>query len=690
MLLPFRIQLIRQNKTLFALSIILILGGIPLFFFNVSAQAQDALPALEVEPLRPFTAIPQFRHLTIRDGLPNNTIHAIHQDQQGFIWFGTDDGLSRYDGYQFISYKQDPDNPDAINSNQVLTIYEDAEGLLWIGTWGGTLSLFNPRTETFSDFASASDDPNGVRLRDVTAVSPDNQGNLWVGGPPTTGLAQFSQQTETWTQYQAGSDFPPSETEDIVADEMGNIWVATNRNLLRWRQGVFSIYAPPEAEGGFNVVLQSIDGQVWIGGPSGLYLYDPNTDQLTPAPDSPAQITALLENPDGLFWVGTHTGLYQFNPQGGEWQLFAQHHPIFVDSLSESAISTLYQDTAGNIWIGTANDGLNMFNPRQMQFTNVRHDVLDADSLGQGTVNGLAGDAEHLWLGTGAVLNQGQNGRFAHYPLPDPNDTITTLATSKQGGVWIGTDTGQLLYFDPALEEFAFYTENLRMAGEPPNAPPGAPFIPTPITSIYEDASGMVWISAFRVGLHHLDPRDGSVKTFFSAESSPVAFTDNPQTIGSHLINTLAQGPDGSILIGYQGGNLSQLIPQTNRFTHYQPEPRIGSVVALYPAPDGLIWIATRRGFARFDPQTETAVLYTEADGLPSGQAVSVLADLQGNLWVGTLNGLAKFDPTTETLTNFGVSDGLMAGSFSPNSAWQGANGRFYFGSSNGLTSFQP
>ena len=666
------------------------LGCISLLLSDSLAHAQDALPPAETKTIRPFTPIPQFRHLTISNGLPNNTIHAIHQDSQGFMWFGTDDGLSRYDGYQFVTYKQDPDNPDAINGNQVVAIYEDAAGSQWIGTRGGDLNIFNPKTETFADFGVTSDDANVASLRDVTAVATDSQGNIWVGGPPRTGLARFSPQTDTWTQYQTGTDFPPAETADIVADNLGNVWVATNRHLLRWQQDEFHVYAPPEAEGGFSTVLQSLDSQVWIGGASGLYLYDPNADQLTPLPDSPAQITALLESPEGLFWVGTDTGLYQFDPHSQKWQLFAQHHPIFADSLSDSAISTLYQDTAGNIWIGTVNDGLNLFHPRQLQFTNVRHDLLKPDSLGQGMVSGLAGDAEQLWVGTGAVLNQWHNGRFAHYPLPGPKDTITTLATSTQGGAWIGTDTGQLIYFNPTSQEFASYTENLRAAGTPPGAPPGAAPITTPITSIYEDESGIVWVGAFRTGLHQLDPRDGSVKTFFAAESSPVAFSDSPQTIGSHLITTLANGPDGSIWIGYQGGDLSQLNPQTNRFTHYQPEPRIGPVVALYPAPEGLIWAATRRGFARFDPQTETAVLYNEADGLPSGQAVSILADPQGNLWVGTLNGLVKFDPTTETFTHFGVSDGLMAGSFSPNTAWQGANGRFYFGSSDGLTSFHP
>ncbi|NHZ72344.1 MAG: hypothetical protein GWP17_04575 [Aquificales bacterium] len=644
------------------------------FFFFVAAWMSVcilfSLPAGTAVAQTDPQPIPRFTHLTTSEGLPNNTIHAIHQDSRGFMWFGTNDGLSRYDGYQFITYKHDPDNPDTLSSNQVLAIYEDENGFLWIGALGGGLNRFDPQTETFTNYLlEPEDNPNAIPFNIVTAVSQGNQGSIWFGGPPVTGLNQFDPQTEALTQYQAGLDFPPAGIKAILSDEMGNVWAPTNRNLLRLQQGEFSIYAPPEGEGGFNAILHDVNGQLWLGGPSGLYFFDKDSDQLMPVPESPAQINAILEDQDGLFWVGTHDGLYQFNSHSQEWQLFAQNRPLFADSLSEGAINTLYQDTGGNIWIGTMNNGLNMFNPRQMQFANQRHDPLNPDSLGQGTVVGVAGDEKRLWLGTGAVLNQWENGRFSHYPLPDEIDAIEVLSSSQQGGVWVGTSGGQLVYFDPTSQEFTAYTDSLRSAGPPPGAPPGTPPVPTPITSIYQDELGIVWIGKLREGLYRLDPSNRSTESFYATGQRPSVFFDDPQSIGSHLISTLAQAPDGSIWIGYEIAGLSLLDPQTRAFTHYHPEPKIGPVTALYPAPDGLLWAATHRGLARFDPQTETATLYTEADGLPSSYVVGVLADQQGDLWISTLNGLAKFDPVTETFDNFGVSDGLMAGGFSPRSA---------------------
>ncbi len=666
----FRKRIFRENKSSFAFVASVILGGLILFLTSRSVHAQ-----MDVQPIVPFT------HLTVADGLPNNTIRAIHQDDQGFMWFGTDDGLSRYDGYHFVTYKHEQDNPDSIASNQVRDIFEDSDGYLWVGTWNGGVSRFDAKTETFTNYQSERNNPNSLSFNIVTAVTQDSNHHFWFGGPPETGLNHFDPLTETFTHYRPHVDYRGEGISDLAADEFGGVWLATNEGASRFDNRQFAHYPTPAERHLLTTILEDSAGQWWFGGMSGLFRFDMTAEQLLPVPDSPPSILTLLEDKNGLFWVGTQNGLFLFNPRQETWQLFARHDPLFADSLSQDHILSLFEDAAGNVWIGTNEGGVNMFNPQQTQFANYRHDPTDEATLAQGTVWAVTGDEDRLWVATSDVLSEWVNGRFYHYPLPEGSGRVTALQTSQNGTVWVGTDETQFFRFDPEKCEFTPYT--LTTSGAPPT-------VQMPITAIVEDESGIVWLAVLRDALHRFDPADGTDTVFRVQGGIPGQFVTDPQSIGNRLVHVLAAAPDGTIWIGYESAGMSRLDPQTNRFTHYLPQPGIGPVEALYPAPDGLVWAATRWGLARFDPQTETAVLYTEADGLPSSYSVGLLADRQGYLWVSTLNGLARFDPQGETFQQYGVSDGLLSGDFSPRATWFGEDGRFYLGSNAGITAFYP
>lgn len=680
--------MLRQNKILFALVVSLILGIVSSFRADLSAHAQTS-----PQP------IPHFTHLTISDGLPNNTIYAIHQDSQGFMWFGTNDGLSRYDGYRFVTYKNDRDDPDSISSNRVQAIFEDANGYLWIGTWDGGVSRFDSKTETFTNYRAEPDNTNSLLFDAVLAITQDSNNHFWFGGPPELGLSHFNPASETFTHYQPGIDYQGEGIEDLAADEVGGVWLATNEGVSRFENGQFRHYLLPTSNQRIYSILRDNAGQWWFGGESGLYRFDPALDQLIPVSGSPFLIHALLEDQQGSMWVGTSSGLYLFDPHQESWQLFAQHEPLFADSLSRNIILSLYEDAAGNIWAGTDDGGLNLFDPQQMQFANYRHDPTNENSLAEGTVSSVAGDGERIWLGTEAVLNEWENGRFDklsadrfhHHQLPAESGLITALQSSQNGGVWVGTDKPQIFYFDPTADEFIPYPLTIV------EAPPEMGAVLTPITAIVEDSSGIVWVAVLRDGLHRIDPADGNNTVFRAIGGGPGLFVTDPQSIGNRLVNELALAADGTIWIGYESPGISQLDPQTNTFTHYFSQAEIdpsqtefGPVEALYPAPDGLVWAAARWGLAKLDPQTETAVLYTEADGLPSNFTVDVLSDKQGDLWVSTINGLARFDPQSETFQQYGRSDGLLTEDFSPRATWQGEDGRIYLGSSAGITAFYP
>lgn len=678
-----------------------------LFFRPSTAQAQTLQPSW------------RFTHLTSEDGLPINEITALEQDQQGFIWLGTNLGLVRYDGYKMVVYQQQPGNPQTIRNNQIRDIFEDSQGMLWIATFPNGVSRFNPYTERFTHY-------NNILRGPAHIIFEDDQGIFWLGGGPRVGFARLDLTNQEAIVYVSESDGlaeappPPSMPTDappagpppggptpplnittrpgnfsgsvwnITQDPAGDIWFTTDGQLVQLNPQTeqFTTYTPPVPERRLANLEQDAIGRFWIGGDAGVYQFDPATKLFTHYPTSPSGINDLLLNEDGSLWLATlRAGLVRFDPRQNQVVQQFTTNPADPHSLSDNRLNTLLRDREQLLWIGTATAGVNILNPRQQIFTFYRPEVDNPASLARPSVTALAYNQQTLWLGTEHILNKValDTNQVTHYPLPmGENGRFPTIYALllHDNFVWLGLSGIQLARFNTQTAEFTFYPL-LPPTDEPP--PPGAP---PSITALAGDPAGYLWVAVSRLGVFQLNPDGEMVNQWLGKrgnapdlEDSSGLQSDNPEML--HLDGR------GRVWIGDSKGLLSLLDPTTQQFTHYALLPGT-QVYDLFEDQTGRMWLGTSMGLFCFDPITEQFTHYTTAEGLPSPLVTALEQDRAGYLWVSTKKGLARLDMRQNSWQVYQRGDGLQALEFNRAAVVEDNTGRLYFGSTTGLTSFYP
>lgn len=650
----------------------------------------------------------RFEHISIEQGLSQSSVLCMLQDSKGFLWFGTWDGLNKYDGYSFTVYKYDPEDPYSLGDNTVWSMVEDRAGVLWVGTGRG-LDKFDRETGRFVHYQNDPGDPRSMSGNRVSSVYEDHSGALWVG--TEDGLNRFERNTKQFTHYRNDPGDPRSLGNDTVRsiyeDRAGVLWIGTRGGLDRFDRetGYFTHYRSdpndPYSLSGDTVVAIHEDqaGAFWIGTTSrGLNRFDRETGRFTPYryhPNDPRSlssdaVTAIYEDQSGTLWIGTsEDGLNQFDRESEEF-IHYQHDPGDPGSLSNDRVWSIYEDRSGVLWIGTNGGGLNTFDVRRRGFVRYQHDPNDPDSLGYNDVLGIYEDTSGaLWIGTaGGGLDRldRETGRFTHY-RNDPNDPyslsgdfVVALYVDRAGVLWAGTYGQGLNRFDQETDHFIHYQHD-------PNNPRS--LSDNVVYSIYEDRSGVLWIGTLGGGLDQFDRQTES----FTHYKSDLA---DPQSLSGDDIRSIYEDPAGALWIGTDEG-LNRFDRATGRFTRYQHDPNnpnsLGDDLVLSVHQDqlGVLWIGTNgSGLDKLDPKTGTFAHYREKDGLPNNVVYGILEDNRGNLWLSTNKGISKFDPRTEVFKNYDVKDGLQSNEFNGGSYHQSKNGEMFFGGVNGLTAFYP
>jgi len=651
----------------------------------------------------------RFEQISLREGLSQSSVYAILQDSSGFLWFGTEGGLNKYDGYQFTVYKHDPDNPDTISDNIISALFEDREGNIWAGTGLG-LDRLDRATGTFTHYQNDPEDPDSLSGTTVWAILEDSQGTLWLG-TNDGGLNRLDRSTGKFTHFRHDPADPDSIAGDSVKalyeDRQGVLWVGTDAGLDRFNpdRGSFTHYPRPVInEGNPNsslvlTIYEDRQGNLWAGtNGNGLGRFDRSsatwTDYLND-PDDPNSLTAdvvwaVLEDRAGRLWMGTDGGgLDYFDPQGDLFYHY-RHDPNRIDSLSRDAVRSLYEDRSGVFWVGTYGGGLSKSNHNVDKFTLYRQEAGAANSLSDNYIWSVVQDSEGaLWLGTfdgGLNRLDRQTGSVTVYRNNprDPNSLsspdVRAVLIDSQGFLWAGTGAAGLNRFDP---ETGTFTQFHHDPADPDS------LISDQIRVLFEDGSANLWVGTFANGLDRMDRGTGAFTHFQSDPSDPAS-------LSSDRVRALYQARDGRIWVGTSGG-INILDLATGKFTRYLSDPDDPHslsnpiVFAFYEDADGIMWIATfGGGLNRFDPASRTFRHYTESDGLPHNQVYSILADAEGNLWLSTNNGLSRFDPRTETFRNYGIQDGLQNVEFNLGSAFRGMEGEMFFGGVDGLNAFFP
>lgn len=645
---------------------------------------------------------PRFRRLSTDQGLSQSHVSAILKGTRGFMWFATEDGLNRFDGYKYTHYKHDPADPASIHDSFVLSLLEDEKQQMWVGTSTG-LDRYDRDSDSFVHY------PHPRRSLAINTIFRDSNNRLWLG--TDQGLYLFDRNRGTYQLYRymgidarSGSEFVTS-----IAEGKGYVlWVGTEQGLFKLdvKSGVLTAY-----EHG----ARTRDGlrSDWI--------------------------KVLHFDRQGNLWAGTHGGgISVIGQQGNIIRHFARG-PADPWSLAHNDILSMAEDGAGKLWIGTENGGISIYDPLADRFSSVRHDPDDRYSLSNNSIYTIYRDnAENMWIGTyaGGVSFLPKFGpKFASYQQKinssnslSNNAVLAICGDSTSDNIWIGTDGGGLNRFNRKTKEFTFYrhregdrnsisndyvisviwvardvlglgfhnggfdffnvktgtVEHHLSEEDNPNS-----LSISDVNNMTRDRDGNLWIGTWKGGLNFYNVK---TKEYTHYRHS----TDDPASISGDIITTVFQDKKGNIWVGTFNG-LDLLLPNRRGFKHFRNIPddptsiSHNKVQSILEAENGDLWLGTvGGGLCHFDRRKGAFRSFSEKDGLASNVVFGIQKDKKGNLWLSTNKGISKFNPATKAFRNYGMYDGLPGSEFRDNSRFQTADGQMYFGGINGFISFYP
>ncbi|HSL55897.1 MAG TPA: carbapenam-3-carboxylate synthase domain-containing protein [Pyrinomonadaceae bacterium] len=585
------------------------------------------------------------------NGLPQNTVHAIAQTSDGYIWIGTEEGLARFDGVKFTIF--DKQNTPEIKSNYIRSLWADRQGALWIGTAQGLVRMLNGKFTLFT-----RDD--GLPSETIQAVYEDRERNLWVATANGLGLLKSGGLTTFTTKERLIS----GSIQALLEDSDGALWIATPYGVGRIKDGKFTNYTVRDGLAGNSVraIQQDRNGRIWFGSLGGLTSFDGNRFSTYTTRDGLPndRIISLQADRDGGLLIGTVSGLCRFSD--GRFTGFTAG-----EALSTSTILSLLEDLEGNVWIGTESGGINLLKDTKFTTYTVRN------GLSNDLVKSIYEDHEgNIWIGTdGGGLNLLRNGKLAAYTNLTSN-VVRSLAGDNAGNLWIGTPDGLSRY---SKGKFTTYTSADGLANND-------------VRSIYLDRQGNLWIGT-RGGLTRM--KNGVFKTFTEVDGLP-----------NDLVTTLYEDTKGNLWIGTFGG-LGRLTNE--ELTTFTTRDGLSSdaVISLHEDSDGTLWIGTNGGGLN-GMKDGKFTTYTTRNGLLDDVVYRILEDGRNNLWLSCRKGI--FHISKKELNEFangmiasiapvayGTADGMMtrecSGGGDP-AGWRGSDGKLWFPTIKGVAMIDP
>lgn len=660
------------KKTVWLLFIIGIIPGICLY-----GQAPDL----------------KFQRYTVDDGLSQGSIFCIHQDRKGFLWFGTEQGLNRFDGYNFLVFEYQPADPNSLSSDYILSIHEDAAGVLWIGARDGGLNKFFPESREFTHYVvdpESFDSPGN----NINTIFEDRSGTLWLG-TDGAGLKKFDRASGAFTHFPVGPDTPGNTVNSICEDFSGTLWIGTDAGLKRLNRETGQLRTTGIVDKKIPVIYQDKDRTPWFGTDNGFYRLDRGTGQFVhykvPCEDEKGCIAnivrAFYEDSLGSFWIGTDFGLHLFDRGKKTYRSYYNDYKN-PNSLSVNAVRSIYEDRSGALWVGVYGGGLNKLNRIRQAFTHYYGNPDNPDGLSTQDVFALYEDREGiLWIGTygdGANAFNRETGEFKKYrnipgdPQSLSGDKIWSICESREGKIWVGTAENGLNRLHRKTGTFTRYRHNPKKPGSLSH---------NSVSTIVEDRRGVLWVGTDE----GLDRLDAQTDEFIHYRTK----SDDPNTLVHNNVYIIYEDRRGTLWIG-TGGGLSIFDPPDETFTSYRlnlhdPESMIHHpIFSICEDREGTIWIGTTGGLIKFNRDTRAFSRYTVKDGLPNDVIYGILDDDRDNLWMSTNKGLSKFNPRTGKFNNYTAVDGIQSSEFCGGAYFKSRRGEMFFGGVNGFNAFFP
>lgn len=654
-----------------------------------------------------------FKHITINDGLSQNAVFAILQDSKGFMWFGTKDGLNRYDGYSFIVFQHNPFDSTTISANYITALFEDSRGYIWIGTLNGGLNCFDQDTEIFHHVLYGSIGSDNFNTDEIKSIAEDKAGYIWVA-TRSNGLFKININSKnfftvdykhyTHKEDKTGS-LSSNFTSTLFFDSKGILWVGTENGLNKFNlnsesfayfkiQTKNSKATSSPYDQSVSAVYESKDGTFWLGTLSGLVKFERGSGSYKLFPHEYeidrygwGNIIAIIEDQLGTLWLATPGELMRFDPTINSYTYF-KNDPLNPKSISFSSISSLYTNKTGIVWIGTAGMGINLYDPKANRFSTLLKKQETLSRITGFSVRSiLEENSDIVWISTAVLYRWNRKtGELKSYEttsdkLDDFGNTgIWTMIKSSDGKIWAATTEG-LYKYDPVSEKARQYKfDPANNSGLPQKE----------VYSVFEDQQHNIWIATENY-LSRLIDKDKGIFQHFRYQTELSSYEE--------VRTVFYQDPEGIFWIGTKNG-LLRFDPLSNKIKSYRTNPAVSSSInnnlikslCADPAePKKILWVGTAGGgLNRFNIEDETFTHFTEDSGLPNNVVYGILPDKHGNLWLSTNKGLSKFNPHDSTFRNYDVQDGLQSNEFNTGAYFCSKNGEMFFGGIKGLNYFFP
>lgn len=643
----------------------------------------------------------KFDNITIDQGLSQSSVNAVLQDKEGFIWVGTQDGLNKYDGYNFTIYKSDQSDSRTLSNNFIQAICEDKDGYLWVGTDGGGLNRFDKYQLTFKRFDF------GESNRFITTVAEDKDGFIWFG-TNNGNLNRLDKKTGVIQKY--GNSLKTNSIQIIYNDSKGNLWVGTANGLFLFdfSKKTFKQYKKKGSKTLTDDFVWSIsedmDHSIWVGTNRGLSkmvfngdeysfenYYHQSDNEFSLSNDAIRYVFVSKEN---ILHVGTAgNGLDKLNLNNPDEFYNYKHSEYISSSLVDDQVQCIFEDKSGLIWIGT-NNGLSKYDPVKQFFDHIRHKIDDPNSLNDKTVWSITVDNNGIvWMGTreGVTAVDRKKNKFYRFPYKSKNpnalnnNSVLSLFIDSKGTIWAGGIDG--LYKIQVAADYSsakFVSVPFRRAI--------TEFSDTRVYKIIEDPEGFIWVAS-KEGLSRLNPANGEFNFYQNIPS------DNT-SLPSNIVRHAYCDTKGNIWVCTDAGGLTKVIKEGENILFRTYRHRLSGnlsgndvsmIISIWEENDGTFWLGTYgAGLQKFDHKTERFENFTEKDGLPNNVVYGVLGDNAGNLWLSTNRGLSRFSIKNENFQNYLAKDGLQSNEFNVGAFYKSINDELFFGGIDGVNSFFP
>jgi ligand-binding sensor domain-containing protein len=649
----------------------------------------------------------RFEHITVKDGLSLSYVTSIAQDKNGYVWFGTQDGLNKYDGFSFVVYKHDPFDDGSIPSGDIIDILVDKKGKIWLGTDGGGLASFDTKKERCLRLEHKINDSLSLSNNSITSLYQDSEENIWVG--TNYGLNKIDAATGKinifLTKKDDSTTISNNRINDIIEDKENNMWVGTDNSLNKFFNGAFTRYeidkeapisAGPKAP---EELLIDEHGELWIGDRGeGLYKYDRQTNSFKHFPyDSTvaeergprgSRVIALEDTKDGKLWLSTiNNGIDIFDVETKTFN-HIYPNPNNPSGLHDDRIYEILLDDNETIWMGGYTSGVHKLDRGKQKFSILEYNPSIKKSISSSSVRSVYLDSkDNIWLGldyTGLdIINRKTQKRstFNYRKTAEDSTSLRRYTPNEflednRGNIWIAqgflglfyAQDSTFRYFKPNQKDSLKYNHNVRGILQLDNK------------SLLVAAGGYLSVfdldeRSYKSHRAHSPPDTTAQMLYFSKVIKDRK--GNFWTIGNGLGKI---DSDLNIIGSYfkDGGTESRSLSHNNTMSAREDK-------------EGNIWVATYGGgLNKMEPENETIQIYTNNDGLANNFTYCALIDSNENIWLSTNTGISKFDQKGKTFKNFAMSDGLQSLEFNGPAYHQSKNGEIFLGGVDGLNYFYP